>query len=275
MKDERQTVIIKDKALKKLKGFVQIPNAILLHDNISFGAKVAYGVLLKYAWQDGFCFPAQESLAKDLNCSIRNVQRFLSELKSAELISWKQMGLNRPNVYYILEIKEKTIDVDPDTTDLSCPDTTNSSGQDTTQMSYYKETNTNTQNNVNVNGNEENGSATKGSTQAMQQPEPDKTDLRKLPDLDQPNEQTQFMAEEILSHLGDEQSKNFYYLVSAKVPEHEIRKYLSEIKNDGARNPAAAFTHRIKLYAEEHVSNQNNTGITDSINDLAKGKKIN
>jgi hypothetical protein len=53
---------------------------------------------------------------------------------------------------------------------------------------------------------------------------PDKTDLRKLPDLPQPKEHTQLIAEEILRVLGDTHSQAFYYLVAAKIPENIIQK---------------------------------------------------
>ena len=99
-----QTVYLLDESLKRLKGFIQIPKFIILHRKLSYGAKVAYGILLTYAWQDDFCYPAQESLARDMGCSVRNVRRFLNELKDQQLINWKQRGLNRPNTYYILPL---------------------------------------------------------------------------------------------------------------------------------------------------------------------------
>src|SRR5919198_6324161 len=98
------TVVLQDAALRKLKGFVQIPKAILPCQEISYGAKVAYSILLGYAWQDEFCFPAQESMANDLGCSIRQARRFLVELQGQRFITWKQTGLNKPNVYYLLPL---------------------------------------------------------------------------------------------------------------------------------------------------------------------------
>src|SRR3989344_7756030 len=102
-----RTVILQDESLRKLKGFVQIPRVVLMHPKLSYGAKVAYGVLLGYAWQDDFCYPAQESIAKDLNCSTRQVRRLLTELKDHGLVSWKQMGLTKPNIYTLLPLKSE------------------------------------------------------------------------------------------------------------------------------------------------------------------------
>src|SRR5919106_4827892 len=101
---KEKTVVLQDEGLRKLKGFVQIPRFILLHDKLSYGAKVAYGILLGYAWQDEFCFPAQKAIAGDLGCSVRQSQRFLDELKQAKLITWTQRGMNQPNIYSILPL---------------------------------------------------------------------------------------------------------------------------------------------------------------------------
>jgi hypothetical protein len=77
------------------------PNAILRNGKITIGARMTYGMLLSYGWQKDFCFPAQEQLAKDLGISDRSVRTHLSELRELGLVSWKQQGLNRPNIYFI------------------------------------------------------------------------------------------------------------------------------------------------------------------------------
>jgi hypothetical protein len=139
-----RTVVLQDESLRSLQGFTQVPNVVLKHPNISFGAKVAFGVLLSYAWREDFCFPAQDRLAKDLDCSVRQVQRLLTELKDHSFITWKQQGLNRPNIYYLLPIsrwnKEKSAAI-PDTTDLSSPDTTDPTPPEATDRSRLDATN--------------------------------------------------------------------------------------------------------------------------------------
>jgi helix-turn-helix protein len=270
--NNEKTVVLQDEGLRKLKGFVQIPRFVLLCKNLSYGAKVAYGILLGYAWQDEFCFPAQKSLADDLGCSVRQAQRFLDELKKEEFITWKQVGFNRPNVYYILSLptqkgstsqhhptddgggnplknKDTTNMSHPDTTDLSTPDTTNMSGQEATNMSTYKYSYTNKQNNVNVNADKEEGSENRG--------EGPKTDLRKLPDLVQDKAITESIAQEIVNQLGDRKSFAFYYLVASKIPEHVIYTALSSIKQSGANFPPKVFATRMKEYASESLRKQN------------------
>lgn len=154
----QRTVILQDEALRRLRGFTAIPNAILRHPRLSYGAKVTFGVLLSYAWQDDFCWPAQERLAHDLVCSIRHVRRFLQELKTNGIIDWKQQGLNRPNIYYILPQSRWAAvpQSNPERTDLSSPtrtepsDRTGMSGHERTPMSDKEDSMKNTHINVNV-----------------------------------------------------------------------------------------------------------------------------
>jgi hypothetical protein len=73
--------------------------------------------------------------------------------------------------------------------------------------------------------------------------------LQKLPDLGEPPEKTAYIAEQILNELGDKQSQKFYHLVAAKIPEGVIRETLSEVRVDGARDPARLFTYKIQRYA--------------------------
>jgi hypothetical protein len=67
--------------------------------------------------------------------------------------------------------------------------------------------------------------------------------------LGDPPEKTEYVAQQILKELGDEQSQRFYHLVAAKIPEGVIRETLSEVKADGARSPAKLFTYKIQRYA--------------------------
>ncbi len=55
-------------------GFTQVPNFILTKPDISVGAKLAYAMLLKYAWGDDACFPGQVKLAEDMGATDRSVR---------------------------------------------------------------------------------------------------------------------------------------------------------------------------------------------------------
>src|SRR5437588_13091537 len=67
-------------------GFTQVPNFILTKPDISVGAKLAYAMLLKYAWGDDACFPGQAKLAEDMGSGERSVRRYLDELEAGGLI---------------------------------------------------------------------------------------------------------------------------------------------------------------------------------------------
>jgi phage replication O-like protein O len=76
----------------------------------------------------------------------------------------------------------------------------------------------------------------------------DQSIFKKLPNLDQPQAKTAYIAKVILDQLGDTQSERFYTLVAAKIPEPIIRQALAEVKADGADEPPKLFTHKMKLY---------------------------
>lgn len=107
---EKHTIVVLNEALKQ--GFTQLPRYVLRDSKLSFGARLTYAVLLSYAWQDDSCFPGQERMAKDLGTSDRSVRTFLNELKEHGYIDWKQQGLGKPNVYYILDYKPLKIEAD-------------------------------------------------------------------------------------------------------------------------------------------------------------------
>jgi hypothetical protein len=80
-------------------GFTQVPNFILTKRDISVGAKLAYAMLLKYAWGDDACFPGQTKLAQDMGSGERSVRRYLEELEKAGLLEIVQRGLGKTNLY--------------------------------------------------------------------------------------------------------------------------------------------------------------------------------
>jgi hypothetical protein len=100
---EKHTIIIQNPALRQ--GFTQIPNYVFRDGRLSLGARVTYGVLLSYAWQEGSCFPGQERICQDLGVSRQSIAQFLRELRRARYIDWKRRGLGKTNVYYILDVE--------------------------------------------------------------------------------------------------------------------------------------------------------------------------
>ena len=88
-------------------GFTQVPNFILTKKDISVGAKLAYAMLLKYAWGDDACFPGQIKLAEDMGAGERSIRTYLKELETAGILEITQRGLGKTNLYKLyLTIKK-------------------------------------------------------------------------------------------------------------------------------------------------------------------------
>ena len=85
---------------------------------------------------------------------------------------------------------------------------------------------------------------TDGTTQRTAQPS-DRTPAKPIPKRD-----TKRHPFEI---YRDQHSERFYQLVASRVPEAELRRMLSEIKADGARQPERVFTYKVKKYAMERA----------------------
>lgn len=128
MPDMREkTLIIKDTSLKR--GFTSIPN-IVLTSSLSFGAKTIYSLLLMFAWQEKETFPGQARLAQDAGCTERTVRTYLNELKKVGLITWKQRGLTKTNIYYINSLDSFSDRKDTSGQDRKQPNRKNTSGSD-------------------------------------------------------------------------------------------------------------------------------------------------
>ncbi len=122
----RGSIYIQNETLRR--GFTSTPNRLLCNAALSMGARFVYTLLLSYAWQDDRCFPGQERLARDVGCSVRTVQRYLAELEDAGEIQVIQQGLQRPNIYVILDRRTEA-------TPMSRQDTPALSHQDPTPLS--------------------------------------------------------------------------------------------------------------------------------------------
>jgi len=119
-------------------GYTLVPNIVLDDESISNNAQLVYAHILKYGWGKGHCYPGHETLAKKLKLSVRSIIRALNELKVKGLISWKQRGLNKTNIYIIESLSKAYKDEE---ISLSDTDVTSMSLQDMPPMAdkEYKE----------------------------------------------------------------------------------------------------------------------------------------
>src|ERR1700722_8247440 len=92
-----------------LHGFTMVPNVVLTNPKLSVGAKLAYAMVLKYAWDNNFCFPGQLRLAEDMGAGERSVRTYLKELETAGLLEIEQRGLGKTNFYRLFATGDKTV----------------------------------------------------------------------------------------------------------------------------------------------------------------------
>lgn len=96
---KERNIILRGADALSAKGFTQVPNHVLESRKLSPGAKLTYAMLLKYAWQNDYCFPGQERLAGDMGAGERSVVRYIQELEGKGFIKIKRRGLGKPNIY--------------------------------------------------------------------------------------------------------------------------------------------------------------------------------
>lgn len=105
LKQRFEQIIVDNEMLRA--GFAAFPYVVLRDTRLSAGARLAYAVLLMYAWQQQACFPGQQKMAADIGVGERQLRNYLKELEENNYIKIKRQGLNRPNLYYILDVKTK------------------------------------------------------------------------------------------------------------------------------------------------------------------------
>jgi AraC-like DNA-binding protein len=104
-KERFEQIVIENEMLRA--GFAAMPYMVLRDTRLSVGARLAYAVLLMYAWQEGACFPGQERMAADMGVSSRHLRRYLQELENSSYVRVEQQGLNKPNRYMIRDVSTK------------------------------------------------------------------------------------------------------------------------------------------------------------------------
>ena len=105
-------------------GFAQLPRVVIrAGKRISPMAKITFATLLDYAWQDGFCFPVQERLARDIGTNEKSIRKYLAELQDLKMIEVKKQGRGLHNIYYINDeapvLKEVQREMDKEQSDAS------------------------------------------------------------------------------------------------------------------------------------------------------------
>ncbi len=105
---EPGTLLIEDETLRG--GFTQIPNRVLHASNLSRDAKLLYGFLLSYAWQQGRCFPGYAQLCAAMGASPSIVRKYMRELETVGLLVQKRRGLGKTNLYTLCSLSRATLE---------------------------------------------------------------------------------------------------------------------------------------------------------------------
>ena len=108
----RKTIILEGADVLSTRGFTQVPNYVLESPKLSAGAKLTYAMLLKYAWENDYCFPGQDRLATDMGVSRQTANKYIQELQNKDYVKIKRQGQGRPNVYTLKLILDKRGNVD-------------------------------------------------------------------------------------------------------------------------------------------------------------------
>jgi biotin operon repressor len=94
-----KNIILRGADMATAMGFTQVPNFLLKSKKLSAGDKLAFAMLLSYAWQNDFCFPGQKRLADDMGITDRSVRTHLKALESNGLLVIVQRGQGKTNLY--------------------------------------------------------------------------------------------------------------------------------------------------------------------------------
>ncbi len=233
-----RTVVIRDPALRQFDGgFTALPNRVLRNGSLSLGARMTYAMLLNYAWQKDFCWPAQQQLGRDLGLKPRMIRYHLDELRRSGLVDWKRQGLNRPNIYYILALPNdpRPDDADqgdngprPDRQYFATPDRQSISAQERQSIADKEYSKKNTKN-VNVISSSHN----------------EDDDVKARQD---------YLVSEILAVCKDSHSTGFYRRIAKIVPADLIFEAIAEtnacgFKGQLKKTHGALFTSLVKQKA--------------------------
>lgn len=88
-------------------GFTQVPNFVLKNADLSSNGKVAYALLLSYAWYNNRVFPGQERMANDMGTSRPTVTKAIGELERAGYLEIKRRGQGLTNIYILRHTVKK------------------------------------------------------------------------------------------------------------------------------------------------------------------------
>lgn len=95
----RQNIVLRGFDPVSAGGFTQVPNFILKDGELSSNAKLAYTLLLSYAWNNNRVFPGQDRMAEEFGTSRPTVTKAITELTKAGYLDVQRRGQGKTNIY--------------------------------------------------------------------------------------------------------------------------------------------------------------------------------
>ncbi len=86
---------------RRFKQVLVIPASLAARADLTHGAKLGFGLLIRFAGKDGHCWPSQANLARSLGVSYAQVRRYLDELAAAKLIRLKARPGTTPEYEFL------------------------------------------------------------------------------------------------------------------------------------------------------------------------------
>ncbi len=96
---KERTIVLRGADMLSAEGFTQVPNHVLKNADLSPGSKLTYAMLLSYAWNNDYCFPGQERLAKDMGVARQSTNSYIQELRRKGFIKVSRRGQGKVNIY--------------------------------------------------------------------------------------------------------------------------------------------------------------------------------
>lgn len=88
------------------RGFVILPNVVLMDPTLSAEARLMYALFVHYARQKGYAYPGMKRLAKVLGVSQRSATTYRRELEKAKLLSSERRS-QKSNLYTLLDLDRR------------------------------------------------------------------------------------------------------------------------------------------------------------------------
>src|SRR4030088_1194205 len=98
---EEQNIVLEGFDPVSAGGFTQLPNVLLKDQDLSAQAKLAYALLLSYAWHNNSVFPGQDRMAADAGVNQPAVSKWIQELQDKGWLEIQRRGQGKTNIYIL------------------------------------------------------------------------------------------------------------------------------------------------------------------------------